>query len=142
MTDSLKKRARRERRAPMGAAALRDDRATRGRTTSTTTPVHVRNTSASAVIDRDWLRQRLGFKLGKFAVMIDRMNVSLRDENNTPGTPMLRATVTLHLARGEPIASSARGTTPTVAVSAAIRASERALRRATERRRRVRRVMH
>ena len=142
MTDSLTTRARRERRAPMGAAALRDDRATRGRTTSTTTPVHVRNTSARALIDRDWLRQRLGFKLGKFALRIDRMNVSLRDENNTPGTPMLRATVTLRLARGESIASSARGTTPTTAVSAAIRASERALRRATERRRTARRTTH
>ena len=140
MTESLKARARRERRAPMGVSALRDDRATRGRTTATTTPVHVRNTSARAIVDRDWLRQRLGFKLGKFAVRIDRMNVSLRDENNTLGTPTLRATVTLHLAGGESIASSARGTTPTAAISAAIRASERTLRRATERRRTARRA--
>jgi ribosome-associated translation inhibitor RaiA len=125
----------------MGASALLDDRATRGRTTSTPTPVHVRNNSARAAIDRDWLRQRLGFRLGKFAVLIDRMNVSLRDENNTLGKPTLRATLTLHLARGESIASSARGMTPAAAVSAAIRASERALRRATERRRSARRVM-
>jgi ribosome-associated translation inhibitor RaiA len=140
MTESLKARARRERRAPMGAAADREPRPTRGRTTSTTTPVHVRNTTARAEIDSEWLRQRLGFKLGKFALQIDRMNVSLRDENGTPGTPTLRATVTLHLARGESIASSARSTTPTAAVSAAIRASERALRRATERRRSARRT--
>lgn len=135
MKQVLKAKARRERRAPMGVDANVKPRPARGRTTSTTTPVTVRNTTAHASIDREWLRQRLGFKLGKFAARIDRTTVSLRDESGPAGEPTLRATVTLTVARGEPIATSARGRTPAAAISTALRASERAMRRATERRR-------
>ncbi|MEO6446683.1 MAG: hypothetical protein ABIZ91_09730 [Gemmatimonadaceae bacterium] len=133
---SRKASAARERRAPMGESAHDVGRAARGRTSSSKTPVHIRDTRApdsGEAIDRDWLRQRLGFKLGKFATAIDRVDVMIRDESGPTGKPTVSVTIQLRVSRGESIAATARGTSARLAASAAIRSCERAVRRQLER---------
>ena len=123
-----------ERRAPMGVEAHEGERVNRGRTTSSRTPVFVRNSTPDKTLDREWLHQRLGFKLGKFATRIDRADVTVRDEGGPKGTPPIRATVRLQLPRREPISVTARGVSARIAVAAALESVERTLRRSVERR--------
>ena len=80
-----------ERRTPMGLKAHEDERVSRGRTTSSRTPVFVRNTTSDKTLDREWLQQRMGFRLGKFATGIDRADVTVRDESGPNGAPAIRA---------------------------------------------------
>lgn len=124
---------RTERRAPMGSSAHEIARAARGRTSSSKTPVHIRNTT-SATLDREWIHQRLGFKLGKFAGRIDRADITLADESGPTGEPTFRATIQLAVPRREPIVVSSRADSPEAAIAAALRSSERTIRRAVERR--------
>lgn len=124
----------RERREPMGTKANEGERASRGRTTSSRTPVHVRNTTSGETLDKDWLRQRLGFKLGKFAPRIDRVDLTLGDESGPTGKPAVRATLRLQVPRREPVTVTARGASAILAFSAALRSCERTLRRHVERR--------
>ena len=122
-----------DRRVAMGTRAHEGNRASRGRTTSSRTPVHVHDTTPGGAVDRDWLHQCLGFKLGKFATRMDRMDVTVRDESGPNGAPTISATIRLQVPRRKPIAVSARGTTARAAISAAIRSCERTLRRKVER---------
>lgn len=126
--------AKQERRAPMGVKTFETDRASRGRTTSTETPVHLRVAASSVSVDREWLQQRLGFKLGKFATRIDRVDVILSDESGSKGKPTVRATLQLVIPHKDPIAVTARAETAQSAISAALRSSERTMRRSIERR--------
>jgi hypothetical protein len=118
----------------MGAKAHDGERVNRGRTVSSRTPVFVRNSTSDKTLDREWLHQRMGFKLGKFATRIDRADVTVRDESGPKGAPTVRATVRLQLPRREPISVTARGVTARIAVAAALRSVERTLRRSVERR--------
>jgi len=126
-------KAKAERRAPMGAKALDVARGARGRTASSETPVHLRIAASSVAVDRTWLQQRLGFKLGKFATRLDRVDVILRDESGPKGKPTIRATLQLTIPQREPIAVTARAVTAPAAIGAALRSCERALRRSIER---------
>lgn len=128
-----KSEMRRDQKAPMGVLANEVPRASRRRTSSSKTPVHIRNTS-SEPIDRDWVHQRLGFKLGKFASHIDRADITLADESGPVGAPTFRATIQLSVPRRDPIVVTARGRTAQAAISGALQSSERTLRRAIERR--------
>lgn len=130
---SKKSGGSRERREPMGTKADEVDRAARGRTASSGTPVHVRNTTSGESLDKEWVRQRLGFKLGKFARRIDRVDLTLGDDSGPTGKPTVRATLRLQIPKREPISVSARGTSATLAFSAALRSCERTLRRHVER---------
>jgi ribosome-associated translation inhibitor RaiA len=130
---SRKAEARRDRRAPMGLAAHETDRAARGRTSSSKTPVQLRNTT-SEPLDKEWVHQRLGFKLGKFAARIDRADINVAGETGAVGAPAFRATIQLMIARHDPIVVTARGRTPQAAVSAALQSCERTMRRSLERR--------
>ncbi len=122
-----------ERRAPMGVNAHEVERATRGRTTSGETPVHLRITASSVAVDRAWLQQRLGFKLGKFATRIDRVDVTLRDERGPKGKPTIRASLQLLVPHREPIAVTASAATAPAAITAALRSCELTMRRSVER---------
>lgn len=123
-----------ERRAAMGVRANEVPNAVRGRTTSSTTPVIIRDAMAGdGTLRRDWVHERLGFALGKFAWRIDRVSISVHDESGPHGRPTARATITLSTARTEPVVVTARAATSHLAVSAAMRSCERALRRRTER---------
>jgi hypothetical protein len=123
-----------ERRTPMGIAAHDSERRSRGRTTSSRTPLFVRNATADEELDREWLQQRMGFRLGKFATGIDRADVTVRDEGGPKGAPTIRATVRLQLPNQEPIAVTAYGATARIAVAAALQSCERTLRRTLGRR--------
>jgi hypothetical protein len=123
-----------ERRTPMGIKAYDSERRNRGRTTSSRTPLFVRNVTSDEVLDREWLQQRMGFRLGKFATGIDRADVTVRDESGPKGAPTIRATVRLQLPSQEPIAVTARGATARIAVAAALQSCERTLRRSLGRR--------
>ena len=106
----------------------------RGRTTSSRTPVFVRNATSDNTLDREWLHQRLGFRLGKFATRIDRADVTVRNGGGPKGAPPIRATVRLRLPSRAPIAVTAYGITARIAVAAALQSCERTLRRSLGRR--------
>jgi hypothetical protein len=95
--------------------------------------VHVHDTTSTDALDHHWLRQRLGFKLGKFARRIDRADITLNDESGPKGAPTIRATVEIQVARHEPVVATASGATARAAVSAALRSCERTFRRRLER---------
>jgi hypothetical protein len=118
----------------MGVNAHDRERVNRGRTASSRTPVFVRNSTSDKTLDRQWLHQRLGFRLGKFATAIDRADVTVRDESGPKGAPTVRATVRLQLPSQEPLAVTAYGTTARIAVAAALQSCERTLRRSLGRR--------
>ena len=124
---------REERRQPMGVTAFEQLRAERGATPSTRTPVIVRNLTAET-IDREWLHQRLGFKLGKFAASIDGTDVFLADESGPSGAPLFRATVQLRGPQDAAMTVTARGESARTAIAMALRSCERGLRRRLTRR--------
>lgn len=125
---------RTEKRAAMGTRAAETPKAARGRTGPSATPVVLRQGGATdARIPRDWVRERLGTALGRFARRIDRVTVNIRDESGPHGRPTVRATVTLQVTVGTPVVVTARAGTSRQAVAAAIRAAERAVRRRTQR---------
>jgi hypothetical protein len=124
----------------MGVNAHDGGRMNRGRTTSSRTPVFVRNATSDKTLNREWLHQRLGFRLGKFATGIDRADVTVRDESGPKGAPTIRATVRLQLPSQEPLAVTAYGTTARIAVAAALRSCERTLRRNLGRREQKRKL--
>lgn len=118
----------------MGVRAPDVPKASLGRTTSSQTPVTIRDSvPRDGTLNRDWVHQRLGFALGKFAMRIDRVVITMRDESGPRGRPAVQATITLATPLAEPVVVTARAETSHQAVSASIRACERALRRRIER---------
>ena len=77
-----------ERREAFPSDTRRADKATAGRTSTMQTPVHIRAIGLEAgPSTRDYIRQRLGLKLGKFAIEIRRISVRLVDESGPEGAP-------------------------------------------------------
>ena len=91
-------------RDPMGIAANDAPRNARGRTDSPHTPVAVRARGVEADDAlREYIHERCGFKLGKFAESIDRISVRLEDVGGPKGAPSLRCAVKVVLSRHESI---------------------------------------
>ncbi len=94
----------------------------------------VRNLAVET-IDQEWLHQRLGFKLGKFAASIDGTDVFLADESGPVEAPLFRATVQLRGAQDAAMTVTAREESARTAIAMALRSCERGLRRRLTRRR-------
>jgi ribosome-associated translation inhibitor RaiA len=117
----------------MGVAANTAPRKEMGRTPTAATPVFLRDNGPEGSLDHDWVRTVLGRKLGKFATRLDRVTVTVKDESGPIGRPTVRATITLSVARKEPIAARALAASSKAAVSEALEAVERTMRRTVER---------
>ena len=135
---SNKKATGSSRRAPMGTKASDVHRAERGRTGTETTPVYIRGAiDADGTLDRNFIRARLGGKLGKYASRIDRLDVAVATNGPARGAPDVRITIEASVASGGPLAVSGAGDTALTAFQAAVRSAERSVRRWLERKRRT-----
>ncbi len=120
-------------RTPMGVDANAAPRKAMGRTPTAATPVFLRDNGPEGTLDHDWVRIALGRKLGKFATRLDRVTVTVKDESGPTGRPTVRATITLSVARREPIAARAHADNSQSAVTQALASVERTMRRTIER---------
>ena len=122
------------RRAPMGVASESASKETRGRTVSPNTPVAIRARGIEVDDDlREYIHQRAGFKLGKFAAQIDRVSVRLEDINGPKGGADCRCAVKVAVTRHESVVVEVVDENHRVAFDHAMDATERAVRRALER---------
>jgi ribosome-associated translation inhibitor RaiA len=88
----------------MGVAATEKPRAERGKTTSPETPLTVRARGVELDDDlRDYIAKRAGFKLGKFAMEIERTTVRFEDISGPKGAPARRCSVNVTLSRHESV---------------------------------------
>jgi ribosome-associated translation inhibitor RaiA len=117
----------------MGVAANLEPRNRRGRTDSPRTPVAIRarGIEVDAALD-DYIHERCGFKLGKFAEAIDRISVRLEDVGGPKGAPSMRCAVKVVLSRHESIVVEVVEGDHRGAFDHAIDATARAVNRARE----------
>jgi hypothetical protein len=85
--------------------------------------------------DREYIRRKLGMKLGKFASSIARLSVRVRDANGPRGGVDLVCRVKVVLDGGPPVVAEGRRAALRPAIDAAIGGAERAVRRNVQRRR-------
>ncbi len=124
------------RSAPMGARTADVRRAERGRTGVETTPVYIRGAiDGDGTLDRDFIRKRLGEKLGKYASRIDRLDVALSRKAPARGAPDKHVTLEASVRKDGAIAVTGGGANIRAAFLDAIRALERSMRRSIERKR-------
>lgn len=122
------------RRVPMGIAANFEPRTVRGRTDSLRTfvAIRARGIEVDEALDR-YIRERCGFKLGKFAKSIDRISVRLEDVGGPKGAPSMRCAVKVVLSRHESIVVEVVEGDHRSAFDHAIDAAERAVKRTRDR---------
>lgn len=123
------------RRAPMGVAAAETPRNARGRTVSEGTPLTLR--SRGVELDdgfREYIHQRAGFKLGKYATDIDQITVRLEDVGGPKGAPAKRCAVKVALSGHESVQIEVVDFDHRAAFDHAMDSAERAVRRTRERR--------
>ena len=99
-------------------------------------PVYIRATLTSfGPTARDYVRRKLGIKLGKFASSIERVSVRLEDVNGPRGGVDQSCRIKVVL-RGLPsVVFDSRDASMNAAVDGALSGVQRAVRRATQRRR-------
>jgi len=106
------------------------------RHTSQRFPVHIRSMTGNLrPPEREYVRRKLGAKLGKYAGTIERVSVRLKDENGPRGgvDQLCRIKVVL---RGMPsVVFESRNAALNAGVDTALSGIERAVRRSVQRRR-------
>lgn len=118
----------------MGVAPEAVTKEARGRTVSPETPVAIR--ARDGGVDdalRDYVHQRTGFKLGKFAPRVDRISIRFEDVNGPKGGTDSRCAVKVTLTRHESVVVEVVEADYRLAFDHAIDACERAVRRTLER---------
>lgn len=123
-------------RAPMPARVARSVKRTAGRTAAALTPAHVR--SAGSVLDaadKDYVRRKLGRRLGKFAPAIERTSVRVEDVNGPRGGIDKRCMIKVVLSGLPSVVVEERHHSLQAAMDRALARTERAVRRTVQRRR-------
>lgn len=124
------------RRAPLAARIARRAKRHAGRTAGAQTPAHIRSVgTALDRADRDYLRRKLGRKLGKFATAIERTSVRIEDVNGPRGGVDKRCDIKVVLGGVPSVVVSERHHSLQAAMDRALDRTERAVRRALQRRR-------
>jgi ribosome-associated translation inhibitor RaiA len=82
---------------------------------------------------REYVHQRAGFKLGKYAPQVDRISVRFEDLNGPKGGPDSRCAVKVALSRHESVVVEVVEADYRQAFDHAMDATERAVRRTLER---------
>ena len=128
--------SRRDRRAPLASRVPKPVKRTAGRTSAPKTPANIRVTGLSLdEDDRAYIRQRLGEKLGKYAGSIERVTVRLDDVNGPRGGVDQACRIKVVLSGLPSVVVEHKAASLKPAVTAAVSAVERAVRRTVERRR-------
>jgi len=126
-------RARRAVRAALPAYHPKPEKRSGGR--SLPTPAHVRVTGVDlSADDREYIRRKLGMKLGKFALSIERVTVRLRDVNGPRGGVDHQCRVKVVLSGLPSVVVEVRNESMQGAIDAAMTAAARSVRKALQRR--------
>jgi ribosome-associated translation inhibitor RaiA len=132
---ATKKEAQRvQRRAPLGAARV-DAKQSAGRTTATSTPFLLR--ARGLELDpsvRAYMEKRVGFKLARFALSIERALVRLERESGPTGEATFACRFEITTSGGGKVIVEAREQDARAAFDTANDSAERAVRRLLERR--------
>ena len=123
-------------RAALPAWVPRPVKRASGRTDALRTPAHVRVSGVE--LDEDdqaFVRRRLGMKLGKFAMSIERVTVRVTDSNGPRGGVDQVCNVKVVLSGLPSVVVERRDVALHAAIDVALRATERAVRRSLGRRR-------
>lgn len=124
------------RRAPFAARVPRAVKRRTGRTKAPDVPAHVRVFGVDLEkAERDFIRRKLGMKLGKFAESIERVSVRVEDVNGPRGGVDQSVRVKVVLSGLPSVVFEARDAAREAAVNGALAGVERAVRRALGRRR-------
>ena len=127
---------RTDRRAPLPASVPRPVKRASGRADVLRTPAHVRVIGVELdEEDRILIRQKLGAKLGKFAVSIERVTVRMTDANGPRGGVDHVCNVKVVLSGLPSVVVERRDASPHVVIDLVLRATEQAVRRSLGRRR-------
>ena len=123
-------------RAPLPGWVPRPVKRASGRTDTLRTPAHLRMIGVELDDeDRAFIRRKLGMKLGKFAMSIERVTVRVTDSNGPRGGVDQRCTVKVVLSGLPSVVVERRNVTLHAAIDIALRATEQAVRRSLGRRR-------
>ena len=134
--DEKKARQRRERREPFAHVLPKTVKREVGRSTSRETPLHIR--APGVELDeslRDYIRQRIGFKLGKFGLDITLVTARFEQLNGATGAPTCECRFKVLLHSANDVTSTAIGANPRAAFDAAVGRIERTVREELDRRR-------
>lgn len=123
-------------RAPLPARVARPVKRTAGRTPATRTPAYIRaEGSVLDDADRDYLRRKLGRRLGKFAPSIERTSVRVEDVNGPRGGIDKRCQIKVVLSGLPSVVVEERHHSLQAAMDRALDRVERAVRKSLRRRR-------
>lgn len=126
-------------RAPFAARIAREDKRRLGRTSSAEIPAYIRAMGVELEdSDRDYLRRKLGRKLGKFAHFIERASVRIEDVNGPRGGVDKRCRIKIVLSGMPSVFVEEQHVELQAAMDRALARTERAVRRTVEARRATR----
>ena len=128
--------ANRVKREPMTDKVIRSEKRKAGRTAAPQVPANIRVSGVDlSDEDRDYIRQRLGMKLGKFATSIERVTVRVKDINGDRGGIDKVCDIKVVVSGLPSVVVEGQSDTIRAAVNSALGSVERAVRRVVERRR-------
>lgn len=124
-------------RAPLAAPLPRPAKRVAGRTPAALTPVHIRAQPPLDEASADYLRRKLGRKLGKFAPSIERASVRIDDVNGPKGGIDKRCRIKAVVSGLPSVVVEERHEALRAAMDRAMNRIERAVRKQVQRRRTV-----
>lgn len=123
-------------RAPLPDRLARSDKRVAGRTTAAETPAFIRSVGSTLDDeDRDYLRRKLGRRLGKFARAIERVSVRVEDVNGPRGGVDKRCRIKVVLSGLPSVLVEEHDHSLQAAMDRALARAERSVRSAVQRRR-------
>lgn len=126
------------RRAPFPDRLPRAFRREAGRAAAPLVPAYIRASKVSlGENDREYIRRKLGMKLGKFATSIERVSVRVEDVNGPRGGVDHVCRIKVVMSSRPSVVAERRAASIRAAVDGALGVVERAVRRAVQRRRRT-----
>ncbi len=131
-----KAQQRRERREPFAHVTPKTAKRQVGRSTSRETPLYIR--APGVELDdslREYIRQRVGFKLGKFGLDITRVAVRFETLNGATGAPTYECRFKVLLHSANDVTLTSVGATPRAAFDTGANRIERTVRDELGRRR-------
>jgi hypothetical protein len=123
-------------RAPLADRVPRPAKRTAGRTAAPQTPANIRVAGVRLDDDdREYIRRKLGEKLGKYAPSIERVTVRVRDVNGPRGGVDIQCRIKVVLSKLPSVVAEHQAELLQPAFTRTLASAERAVRRTLQRRR-------